>query len=113
MGRCEIAGVAMQFAPWDWVCWASKSKEEFWKNWESPYWKRMRQSGHMLWVGLWGYASPKQLEHEKQVLDLIVKDYNGEYAPDEVHAWLDETLTMDSVRDTHRLALPAYLSHGF
>ena len=46
----------------------------------------------MLWVGLWGHASTKQLEHEKNVLDLIVKDYDGEYAPDEVHQWLDETL---------------------
>ena len=45
MGQNEIAGVAMQFAPWDWVCWASRSKEEFWQNWESPYWKRMRKKG--------------------------------------------------------------------
>jgi hypothetical protein len=57
----------------------------------------------MLWVGLWGYASEKQLEYEKKVLMQIIKDYNGELAPDEVHQWLDGCLTMDSVRDTHRL----------
>jgi hypothetical protein len=103
IGRSEIAGVVMQFAPWDCVCWASKSKEEFWERWESEYLKRMRESGHMLWVGLWGFASEKQLEYEKKVLTSIIKDYGGELAPDEVHQWLDETLTMDSVRDTHRL----------
>jgi len=113
IGRCEIATVCMQFAPWDWVAWATKSKEEFWQKWESPYWKSMRMTGHMLWVGLWGYASAKQTLYEDKVLRSIVDDFNGDFAPDEEINWLNDYLMMDSVRDTHRLRFLRVLPLAF
>jgi hypothetical protein len=113
IGRNEIAGVCMQFAPWDWVAWATKSKEEFWQKWQSPYWLRMRKTGHMLWVGLWAHTSEQQLQYENKVLRSIVQDFDGEYAPEEEQKWTNDYLAMDSVRDTHRLRFLRVLPLAF
>ncbi len=104
IGKTEIAGALMKFVPWDLVCWAAKSREEFWDKWQNEFWsKQINESGHMVWVCLWGFASEKQLEYEDKVLQDIIKDTGGELFPDDIHQWLDACITPNSVRDTHRL----------
>ncbi len=104
IGKSEIGEVVMKFTPWDCVCWASNSFEEFWNNWHSEYWdNQIRNGGHIVWVGLWATASEKQLEYEDKVLQEIIHDTGGELIPEEIHQWLNSYLTPDSIRDTHRL----------
>ena len=104
IGKSEIGEVVLKFTPWDCVCWVSNSFEEFWDNWHSPYWdNQIRNGGHIVWVGLWGTASEKQLEYEDKVLQEIIRDTGGELVPREIHQWLNSYLTPDSIRDTHRL----------
>ncbi len=102
MGKAEIAGLVMKFTPWDFVCWATRSFEEFWEAWDSEFWTKQRESGHMVWVELWGFTSEKQLRYEEKVLKQIIEENEGELVPDEVHQWLDQSLTPNAVRDTHR-----------
>jgi hypothetical protein len=102
MGKAEIAGLVMKFTPWDFVCWATKSFEEFWEVWGSEFWEKQRKSGHMVWVELWGFTSEKQLKYEEKVLQKIIAENKGELVPDDVHRWLDHGLTPNAVRDTHR-----------
>ncbi len=102
IGRAEIGTAVLKFAPIDVVIWAAKSREEFWTKWENEYWTKIKDSGHLVVVGLWGFASEKQLEYEKKVFKQIVQDFGGEFAPDEEHQWLESCLTPNCVRDTHR-----------
>ena len=102
MGKAEIAGLVMKFTPWDFVCWATRSFEEFWKVWNSEFWAEQRDKGHQVWVELWGFTSEKQLRYEEKVLGQIIEEYEGQLLPDEIHQWLDATLTPNAVRDTHR-----------
>lgn len=103
MGKAEIAGLVMKFAPWDCVCWSTKSMEEFWRVWESDFWMQMKKNGHIVWVELWRYASDKQMKYEEKVLKQIMEEYGGELLPDQWCQQLDACLTPNSVRDTHRL----------
>jgi hypothetical protein len=102
MGKAEIAGLVMKFTPWDFVCWAAKSFEEFWEVWDNDFWTKQRESGHLVWVELWGFTSEKQLRYEEKVLKQIIGENEGELFPEEVHQWLDQCLTPNAVRDTHR-----------
>jgi len=102
LGKAEIAGLVMKFCPWDFVCWTAKSFEEFWEEWDNEYWTKQKESGHMVWVELWAFASEKQVKYEEKVLKQIIQEFDGELVPDEVHQWLDKGLTPNAVRDTHR-----------
>lgn len=102
LAEAEIGGVVMQFAPWDFVCWAAKSREEFWARWQTEYWQEQIRNGHMVWVTLWGFASEKQVEYEETVLRQIIEDTGGELMPDEEAEWVNSCLTPNAVRDTHR-----------
>jgi hypothetical protein len=102
MGKSEIAGLVMKFTPWDFVCWGTKSYEEFWEVWERDFWKKQRESGHMVWVELWGFASEKQVDYEEKVLKQIIDEHGGELVPEDIHRWLDQALTPNAVRDTYR-----------
>jgi len=102
IGKAEIAGWVLQFAPWDFTCWAAKSREEWWQLWESEYWTEMKKSGHMVAVGLWGFASEKQLKYEEKVLKEIIEDTGGELVPEEQAQWMDALMTPNTVRDTYR-----------
>lgn len=104
IGKSEIASVVCKFTPWDCVCWAAKSFEEFWEVWHSSYWDyQIKNEGHIVWVGLWGNVSEKQLEYEDSVLQEIIRDTGGTEMPREIQNWLNTYLTPNSVRDTHRL----------
>jgi len=102
MGKAEIAGVVMKFCPWDFVCWVAKSFEEFWQVWNNEFWTKQRDSGHMVWVELWGYTSEKQMKYEEKVLEQIIEENGGELVPDEVYQWLNQSMNANAVRDTHR-----------
>lgn len=104
MGRAEIGAVVFQCNPWDLIIWTSKSRQEFWEKWTSDYWTKTRENGPMLWVELWGFSSPKQLEYEEMVLKEIIRDTAGEAVPAEIHEAL-EWLTPNAVRDAHRCRL--------
>lgn len=102
LAEAEIGGLVMQFAPWDFVCWASRSREEMWARWQTEYWQKQIKNGHMVWITLWGFTSEKQVEYEKKVLRQIIEDTGGELIPDEEAEWLSTCLTPNSIRDTHR-----------
>jgi len=104
IGKAEIGAVVMKFTPFDFVCWASKSNEEFWERWNDDFWSRqVSNGGHMVWVSLWAFVSERQLQYEEKVLKEIIQETGGELVPDEIHEWLDSCCTPNSVRDTHRL----------
>jgi len=102
MGKAEIAGCLLKFAPFDFLVWSIRSREEWWKAWESEYWTKQKESGHMIAVSLWGFTSEKQVKYEEKVLKQIVEELGGESVPDEVHQLLDASLTPNFARDTHR-----------
>lgn len=99
LGKAEIGAWVLKLTDYDINSWTAKSREEFWSNWE--YWEKNVEQ--MLLIGLWGYASEKQVEYEEKVLREIVKDTGGKFVPDEVHQRLDSHFTPDIVRDTYRI----------
>lgn len=102
LGRAEICGYVMKYNAWDFVCWYGKSFEDFWSEWNLPFWEKMRKERYMLAVGLWGFAGPSQTKYEEKVLRAIVKELDGEFAPKEIEDKLYGFLTANTVRDTHR-----------
>lgn len=102
LAEAEIGGLVMQFAPWDFVCWAAKTREEFWARWQTEYWQKQIHNGHMVWVTLWGFTSEKQVECEEKVLRQILGETGGELIPDEEAEWLNQCITPNAVRDTNR-----------
>jgi hypothetical protein len=98
LGKMEIAGWVMSYAPYDVHQWSSRSREQYWAEYD--FWYKHTQ--HILVAGIWGYASEKQLQYEEKVFGDIIQDTGGAMVPDEVYQRLDELLTPNVVRDTYR-----------
>jgi FAD/FMN-containing dehydrogenase len=79
IGEAEIAAVLQRF-PSSWFQWATaRSKEEFWKGWESGYLQKAARNVIAVW--LVGFSSKRQLEFEEKVLQQIIKKTGGEDIP--------------------------------
>jgi hypothetical protein len=98
LGKMEIAGWVMSYAPYDVHQWSARSREQYWAEYD--YWYKYCQ--HLLAAGIWGYASEKQLQYEEKVFKDIIRDTGGTLVPDDVHQRLDELLTPNVIRDTYR-----------
>lgn len=98
LGKAEIGGWVLKLSHYDINAWEAKSREEFWKNFE--YWEENVKE--MVLVGLWGYASEKQVEYEEKVLREIAEDTGGELVTGKVRQRLDSLMTSTVVRDTWR-----------
>jgi len=107
IGKAEIGGWVMKFAPWDFLMWEAKSREEFWKEWDTGYWQSNIQN--MVSIGLWGFASERQVEYEEKVLLDIIRDTGGKLVPEEAFQRLDAWLSAVCVRDCCR---PRFLRTG-
>ncbi len=92
----------LKFCAFDVVCWYSKSFEEFWTEWESDYWKKQRESGYMVAVGLWGFASPKQIVCTRKSADADCPEFQGQLLPQKVHDKIDACLTPNVIRENYR-----------
>jgi len=82
IGKAEIGGSMERFDPQRMAYEYSKSREEYWRLWEERYWQ---QFPNTIGLCLWGFASARQLEYEKKVLEQIIKETGGEPWPDEVY----------------------------
>ncbi|MFC1860797.1 FAD-binding oxidoreductase [Chloroflexota bacterium] len=98
LGKAEICGWVMSYAPYDVQQWQARSREQYWAEYD--YWYEHCQ--HLLAAGIWGYASEKQLEYEEEVFLDIIKETGGTLVPDDVYQKLDELLTPNVIRDTYR-----------
>lgn len=79
IGEAEI-GVVLQRFPSSWFQWASaRSKEEFWKGWESGYLQKAAENVIAVW--LVGFSSKGQLDYEEKVVQHIIKKTGGEDIP--------------------------------
>ena len=106
LGEAEIGGVVMQVNPYEMVCLAARSREEFWARWHTEYWQKQIHHGHMLFITLWGFASSKQVDYEEAVLMDIAADTGGELIPENESAWVSDEVQVAAVRDSNR---PRYL----
>ena len=78
MGKCEI-GAAATKVPIFWRYIAkSKSKEDFWEQWDTPTAENDVKNDHILRVMLIAYTTEAQLEYEERILfDIVVEKYGG------------------------------------
>jgi len=102
IGKAELCGWLMKFAPIDFTMWYSPSMESFWEEWNSPFWTKQKESGHMLALSLWGFAGTKQVEYEEKVLKDIIKEYDGYEFPEEYWKKAEALMNPCAVRDTYR-----------
>lgn len=100
LGRAEIGGWMMKHGEMDYNQWVARSNEEWWESWESGFWQK--NTKNMLAIGLWGFASEKQVKYEEKVLRQIIHDTGAEMACDEVYDRLGWFLTAEQVRLTLR-----------
>lgn len=103
IGEAEIAGVVLQCHPAELVGLIAKSREEFWAKWQEKFWQEQIHHRHMTFVTLWGFAGPKQLDHEQEVLKDIIEDTHGEFIPQEEADQIVDEITVAAVRDSHRM----------
>jgi hypothetical protein len=103
IGEAEIGGVVLQCHPYELVGLVTRSREEFWRKWQEPFWQEQIHHRHMTFVTLWGYAGVGQIEYEEKVLEDIISDTRGRLIPEEEATWLRDEITASAVRDTHRM----------
>lgn len=99
IGKTEIGSILHCWPPvyFDW--WWAKSREEYWSTWLDEYWQKNVK--HCVSVCLWGFASEKQLEYEKKVLEQVIEETGGRLIPDEVYQrWVPYTAN-NWIRDTN------------
>jgi hypothetical protein len=102
MAKAEIGAWVIQFDAWDWLVWGTRSREEYYEQMESEFWRTQPQRGHTLGIGIWGFASEKQVKYEEKVLKAILQELGGEFLPEEWSQWLRERVAPNVARDTHR-----------
>jgi len=76
MGRAEIGAVVQRYPAQSFLFKATKSKEEFWKEWDSGYFQKEAKNVIVVW--LVGFSSKRQLEYEERVLQKIINKTEGE-----------------------------------
>ncbi len=89
IGEAEIAAVAQRL-PNSWFQWfGARSKEEFFKGWESGYLQESAKNVIAVW--LVGFSSKGQLEYEEKALQHIIKETGGEDIPrtDKLYKMID------------------------
>lgn len=102
LGEAEIGGAVIQAGVLDVITIGSASREEFWARWQTPFWQSQIHGGHLIFVTLWGFAGPEQVDYEEAVLREIVAETGGEFIPDEEIEWVRDEITVAAVCDTHR-----------
>lgn len=102
MGKAEIGGYVLKFGPWDYVCWYTKSMEEFWNEWFSDYWTDVKANWHSVVIGVWGFAGPKQTDYEEKVVMEIVKEFGGHIMPEPYLGKIRDCFQPNIIRDAHR-----------
>lgn len=102
MGRAEIGGYVLKFGPWDYVCWYSKSMEQFWEDWFSDYWMDCKMNWHSVAIGLWGFAGPKQTDYEEKVMNKIIEEFGGHIMPEPYLTKIRDCFQPNIIRDAHR-----------
>jgi hypothetical protein len=97
MGKMEICGWVMSYAPYDVHQWSARSREQYFAEYDFWY-----QYKFLLCAGIWGYTSEKQLQYEEKVFRDIVNETGGTIVTGEGHRRMDELLTPNTIRDTYR-----------
>jgi len=103
IGEAEIGAVVIQCSPHDLVGLASRSRVEFWRQWQTAAWQELIHHRHLTLVTLWGYAGAAQVIHEEKSLQEIIVETGGELIPEAAAAWVRDLMTISAVRDTHRM----------
>ncbi len=103
IGEAEIGGVVMQCSPHDLVGLASRSREEFWRQWQTETWQELIHRRHLTLVTLWGYAGAAQVAYEEKNLSAIIAETGGALIPESAAVWVRDLMTISAVRDTHRM----------
>ena len=81
IGKAEISWMVQRLPAIFWPMLATISKEEFWKEWNSGYYKKEGRNLMILWNV--GCASSEQLEYEEEVLKQIIEETGGEDLPED------------------------------
>jgi len=99
ISKAEIGGSLNHFAPFVYVTWWAKSREEYWSTWLEEYWQKNPKNSVV--ICLWGFASEKQLEYEEKVLKQIIAETGGKVVPDEVYQKYVPYAANNWIRDTN------------
>ncbi|MFC2019498.1 FAD-binding oxidoreductase [Chloroflexota bacterium] len=98
IGESEIGGAMMRVSLLQVNTYCQRSREEFWQNYAEGYWdKILNNDDNLVMVGLWGYASPQQVEYESKVIEQIISETGGRMVPNKVYPRLVQSLGMDSI----------------
>ncbi|MFC2068046.1 hypothetical protein ACFLTP_03425, partial [Chloroflexota bacterium] len=83
-----------------------RSREEFYRLLTEGYWEKLLGKGtHIITVGLWGWASGKQVEYEEMVLKEIVDETGGKWASEEAYQLFSSGVGADCIRVVNSVRL--------
>jgi len=99
IGKAEIGAILHHWPAlyFDW--YGTKSREEFWKTWVEERWQK--NCKNLVAICLWGFASPKQLEYEKKVLEEIIEETGGSLQAEDVYEEWVPLAASNWIRDTN------------
>jgi len=100
--KVEIAGILNRWDVYQLFNFTIKCREEFWRlRAEGLYTKHLGKGAQVLTVGLWGWASPKQVEYEEKILMEIMEETGGKLVPDEIYQRVYSDVGVDNIRSVH------------
>jgi len=97
ISKMEIGGILHRNSIWQIRNFQIRSREEFWEQYLDGYWEKLLHPNPVL-VGIWGWASPKQVDYEEMVLREIVAETGGEWASEEACQQLLCSYAPDTIR---------------
>jgi glycolate oxidase len=99
IGKVEIGAIVHRHGIWLMRNYSAKTRDEEATAIRDEYWEEaLGDAPEVLTVGLWGFASEKQLEYEEMVLKEIVEETGGKWVSDEVYNKLVTDVGMDCIR---------------
>jgi len=100
IAKVEIAGTVHRWSVWQMSNFVHKCREERWEKWLGGYWERIfgSKTANVITVGLYGWASEKQVKYEERVLQHIVEKTGGKPVPDEIYDTLVQRVGLDSIK---------------
>ncbi|MFC1972324.1 FAD-binding oxidoreductase [Chloroflexota bacterium] len=102
ISKSEIAAILNRWDLRQFLEFSVKSSEEYWKLKTEEYFdKHLGKGAQVLTVGIWGWASPKQVEYEEMILMEIMQETGGKLVPDEIYQRLVNCIAVDNIRSVH------------
>ena len=99
IAKVEIGAILLRYDVWQMANFSDKYREEHWRLIKEGYWEKLLGKGaQVITVGLWGWASEKQVGYEEMVLKEIVAETGGNWVPDEIYQRIVTNTAIDCIR---------------